>query len=160
MEQFSRAYVTAVATGAGCGVTRIEPDIDSLDLELRRRDIGTPVRSPQVDVQLKATYTDNLHPTSLSYALDKRTYDNLRDPNRGVPCILVVVRIPPRLEDWTHHDEDRLLIRRCGYWVSLRGMPNLPDGQQTRTISIPRTQVFDVVGCDALFARLANGQLP
>jgi hypothetical protein len=72
---------------------------------------------------------------------------------------LVVVVVPSDFSDWTLHSETELALRRCGYWVSLRGEPGLQD-QQYRTVHLPRNQRFDVVGLDALFNRLAAGTMP
>lgn len=154
------AYVTAVASGAGCSVTRIPVDIDSIDINIRRAALGTVVTSPNLDVQLKATHTDCIEGGNVQFALKKRTYDRLRDPNCSSPVILVALHVPRLLEQWTDHSEERLIVKKCAYWRSLKGMPELPEGQKSTTISIPRTQVFDVAGCDALFSRLAAGQDP
>jgi hypothetical protein len=160
MEQFSMAYVTAVASGAGCIVNRIFPDIDSVDVNVRRTSLGTRYSSPSLDVQLKATHTECIVGTEVHFKLDRRTYDRLRDPSASTPSILVVLRVPRLLEEWTHHDEDRLLVRRCAYWRSLKGEPDLPSGQKSTTVVIPRSQVFDVAACDEIFVRLADGQDP
>jgi hypothetical protein len=88
-----------------------------------------------------------------------KNYNELRATNVSISRLLVVVVVPPDLGDWTLHSEDELALRRCGYWLSLRGLPPV-DNQETRTVHLPRNQKFDVVGLDALFTRLANNELP
>lgn len=154
------AYVTAVASGAGCSVTKIEVDIDSIDVNIRRRTEGTAITSPNLDVQLKATHTNCVFGDDIHFKLKRRAYDRLRDPNCSAPAILLVLHVPKLFEEWTDHTEDRLQVRRCAYWRSLKGMPALAVEQKSATIVIPRSQIFDVAGCDALFARLADGKDP
>jgi hypothetical protein len=46
-------------------------------------------------------------------------------------------------------------MRRCGYWLSLRGAP--PTNNETAiTVKIPRIQVFDVAGLTKLMAEIAG----
>jgi hypothetical protein len=46
-------------------------------------------------------------------------------------------------------------MRRCGYWLSLRGAP--PTNNETAiTVKIPRVQVFDVPGVVKLMAEIAG----
>jgi hypothetical protein len=54
---------------------------------------------------------------------------------------------------WTDQDEDRLLLRYCAYWLSLKGMPPT---QNTATIrvAIPRTNVFSVSALTSLMEKV------
>ena len=158
MEQCSRAYVQAVAATAGCTTARPEVDDDSVDLILKRKTVGTPVRSPQLDVQIKSTGRDCIGEKDVSFALKRKNYDELRDPDLAVPRILIVVVMPPNIEHWLDHDEGRLAIKKCCYWISLLGEPEYD--QQSVTVTIPRSQLFNVQSVDAIFTRLAAGGLP
>ena len=159
MEQFSRAYIQAVASAAACTVSRPEIDIDSIDLILKRKTIGTAVRSPQLDVQVKATAADCVAVNEVKFPLKIKNYNELRDPDFSVPRILVVVVMPENIEQWMEHNEDGLALKKCGYWLSLQEAADT-DNEHTITVSIPRTQVFDVNGLDGIFNRLADGQQP
>jgi len=159
IEGFSLAYVRSVAATAGCEVTRVDVDQDSVDLILKRKTIATQVRSPQLDLQVKATTSECLDGTYVRYPLAIKNYNGLRGTNFAVPRVLVVVLIPPNFEDWVDHNEVELAIRRCGYWASLREAPETGNTASV-TISIPRSQVFDPRGLDDMFNRLAGGGLP
>lgn len=159
MEQFSRAYVTAVAAAAGCSTSMPDVDDDSVDLTLRKRTVNTPVRSPKLDIQLKATYADCVNDTHLAYPLSIKNYDELRADNYVVPRILVVVHMKPQIEDWLLHSEGNLALHRCGYWLSLKGKPQVAN-TTSRTVHIPRTQLFSVEGLHEIFERLQNGGAP
>jgi hypothetical protein len=50
-----------------------------------------------------------------------------------------------------------LLMRRCAYWVSLRGLADLPFGQASKTIDIPTANVFDVDALRTLMEKARTG---
>lgn len=159
MEQFSRAYVKAIASVAACNVEWATVDNDSVDGTLRRRTINTPIRSPRLDLQLKATSQDCIREHHVAFTLSMKNYNDLRATNLAVPRILVVAVLPADIADWTQHSEAQLALRKCGYWMTLRGEPDVAN-EVTRTVSLPRHQVFDAAGLNAMFARLEQGQLP
>lgn len=159
MEQFSRAYVTAVAAGAACSILRPEVDDDSIDLVLMRKTTGGQVRSPRLDVQLKATAADCVGAEAVRFQLGIKNYNELQPTNFLIPRILIVVVMPPDIADWVDHDELRLVLRKCGYWISLRDYP-ATDNRSSITLAIPRGQVFSVQSLDDMFCRLAAGGMP
>lgn len=159
MEQFSKAYVKAVASVADCSIDWSTVDNDSVDGTLKRRTHSSTVRSPHLDIQLKSTHTDCIQNNHIVYPLLIKNYDELRSDNLAVPRILVVVLLPDDFSRWTLHTEQEMALRKCGYWVSLRGEP-ATSNMTSKTVHIPRQQVFDVIGLDAIFNRLESGGLP
>jgi hypothetical protein len=158
-QEFSKAYVKAVA--AACGYATKDPSVDddSVDLCLAARGGGGTVRSPQLDMQLKCTARQVVAEGTVNFPLDVKNYEELRPTNFMVPRILVVVVVPDGVESWISHTENELLLRHCGYWYSLRGMPATVNAE-TVTVNIPRTQVFNVASLNAIMQRIANGGLP
>jgi hypothetical protein len=89
--------------------------------------------------------------------LSIKNYNDLRLTDLMVPRILVVVLVPPDIEDWLVHTEHEMLIRRCGYWVSLLGQP--PTDNETRiTVDIPRTNMFTPETLTAMMQQIHNGE--
>ncbi|MEO5362949.1 MAG: DUF4365 domain-containing protein [Magnetococcus sp. DMHC-8] len=160
-EQFSAAYVRAVAATAGYGVHRPDPDDDSVDLTIAARGGHGTIRSPRLDIQLKCTANAefNAEQTSFTFPLPIKNYDDLRGDDVMVPRLLVVVRVPNELSQWTEVTEDRLLLRHCGYWVSLRGAASTTN-TTSQTILIPREQMFTVDGLKNLMTRIGQGDAP
>ena len=80
-EQFSKAWVRALAAVAGYNITTCEVDDDSIDLGFagNRRD-GVDVKSPKLDIQLKCATNDDEHGTHLSYPLKMKNYDDPEIP--------------------------------------------------------------------------------
>lgn len=151
-EALSRAYAAAVAAGAGYVTAVPDLDRDSIDVCFSA---GGAVR-PNIHAQLKSTI--NLRPSGgeLKYVLKRKNYDDLRAPTQ-VPRILVVLALPKLQKSWLSITLQRLVLKRCAYWVSLRGKAELPVKQQTVTISIPDTNIFDVDALTGLMEKARHG---
>ena len=150
-ERFSLAYINAVAVRAGYEMLEPHVDIDSADGIL----ISTIGRRPSIYFQAKATSRPLLKDDHLVFPLPLKNFDDLRAETVH-PRILVVVLLPENEEDWMQQDEERLLLRRCGYWLSLRGASG--SGNQTSvSVIVPRAQVFDAGQLRLMMDRAAVG---
>jgi len=151
------AYLQAVTSAAGFYFQIADRgfDKDGVDaMVLHRGRLGVR-KSPRLDIQVKAHQSAKLEADPFAEVLDIKTYDELRDTTYQVPRILVVVLVPVDVSDWLAHSEGELVIRRCGYWLSLQGAP--PTSHETAiTVKIPRLQVFDVAGLTRLMAEIAS----
>jgi hypothetical protein len=94
MEEFSKAYVHAVAAATGYKVfPSANPDNDSIDLSIGTRGDFGKIRSPRVDVQLKC-WGGELNGNWFSFPLKIKNYEDLRHTNYMIPRILIVVIVP------------------------------------------------------------------
>jgi hypothetical protein len=135
-EWFSRAFVTAVSAAAGYTVEFRLNDVDGVDATIYDGGVS-------VDLQLKATSSPTKTDEFVSHDLDVRTYDLLRGV-RSSPGYLAVVVLPKQLSRWLHHTRERLLLRHCGYWLDLSGLPSTTNTSTVRihlplenTLSVP-----------------------
>ena len=158
-EQYSIAYVRAIASVAGFTVEVRSVDIDSIDLAIIADSEYLLYVSPSLEVQLKCTARDVLREHDLHFPLPKRNYDGLRRTNQFTPRILVVLVVPEKLNDWTVPSEEHLLLRHCAYWYSLYGQPERPN-TATVTVRIPRQQIFDVESLQKLLQSIGEGTPP
>jgi Domain of unknown function (DUF4365) len=158
-EQFSLAYIRAVASVAGFNTSKPDVDDDSIDLSVSARGPQHTVRAPHVDMQVKGPVDFRSCEEHISYSIKLKNYNDLRDATVMIPRILVVVCLPQTLDDWLYHEEAGLTLRRCGYWVSLRGKPP-SDNQHTVTVELPRLQQFTVGSLQAIMDRIGAGGLP
>lgn len=158
-EQFSEAYVRAVAAVAGYAVYRPEVDDDSVDLGLAARGGGGSRRSPRLEMQLKCTEQEVLQDDGLHWPLELKNYNDLRGGDLCVPRILVVVVVPQKLDDWICQSEVELAMRRCGYWLSLRDHPET-DNKSSVTVVMPRGHVFSVEALCQLMQDVGYGGAP
>ncbi len=155
-EQFSFAYIRAVATVAGYKVTREEVDDDSVDLTISETGGGGTVRSPKLDLQAKCTENPNSENGALSFDLKVKNYDDLRRDNVLVPRILILVVVPTNIDDWLRQTDSELTLYRCGYWVSLRGRPETTNTSTVR-VELPRIQIFSVDSLRDIMSQIGEG---
>ena len=154
-EQFSHAYVRAVAAVAGFAVAIPEVDEDSIDMTLSGRGVnGLPLR-PKLDIQLKCTSDDIIRGDQMVYPLKRKNHDEPRITEFLAPRLPVVVHVPRSEDEWLRRSEEELTMRRCGYWASLYGMAKTTN-VSTVTIQLPRANVFDVAGLTGLMGRAAR----
>lgn len=156
MEEFSYAYVHAVASVAGYSVERIKVDYDSIDLLIKSDDDSGEFTSPQIDCQLKSTGQARvIHDDAIKFPLPMKNYRKLRGTKNYIERILVVVVVPPQVNDWITQSDERLAMCHCGYWTSLKGYPESQNIDNV-TIEIPKTQQFSVDTLKQLINRIAS----
>ncbi len=150
-ERLSLSYIHAVAARAGFELMEPRIDIDSVDGLLK----STTGRRPQIDFQAKATSQPLLHAQSLTFPLPIKNYNDLRAETIN-PRILIVVALPTDEAEWLVQDEDQMVLRRCGYWVSLRGCADT-ENLTSVSVELPRSQIFDAMQLQGMMARAAVG---
>lgn len=153
-EALSRAYIAAIAAGAGYVTAQMDFDRDGVDVQIRA---GGLMR-PSLDVQLKATI--NLGAAaggSFRYPLKRRNYDLLREQSM-VPRILVLLDLPTDKSDWMSVAPEQLVMRRCAYWVNLAGFAETQN-KETVTISVYCANQFHVDGLKALMDKARTGAI-
>jgi hypothetical protein len=158
-EQFSNVYLQAVTTVAGYSVYKPSVDDDSVDWGVAAKGATGPIRAPRLELQLKSTSSDIQDDKSIRYRLKLKNYDDLRMDDFAIPRILVVVLIPKTPEDWLTQSETKLCIRGCGYWISLRGMPETPNTNSVN-VTIPKTNQFTVAALQSIMERISQGVQP
>lgn len=124
---------------------------------VKRGKLGT-TRSPWLGLQVKSK-AGEVEEDPFPYDLEMKNYDELRDTAWQVPRILVVVIVPENAQEWLAQSEAELVLRRCGYWLSLRDEPAVTN-TSTRRVHIPRGNVFDVKHVKQLMQRVADGGSP
>lgn len=151
-EQFSLAYIRAVAAQAGYQISRPELDNDSVDGTLIA-DFG---RRPRIDFQAKATSQQIKRGDNIHFALKIKNYDDLRSETR-TPRLLIVVLMPKEKSRWLTQTQEQLCLRYCGYWVSLEGHQEVSNTTSI-TVHIPLVNMFNVEQLDDLMTKAEKGQ--
>ena len=152
-EQFSFAYITAVASQAKVQVELRRLDDDGIDGQLIS-DQGT---EPRIDFQAKSTFQPVEHTDHISFPLKVENYDRLIKKT-SAPRILIVTIVPPTRDEWLHQNTERLLARRCAYWEDLKGRQPTAN-RETITIEIPKSQIFSPENLADLMRRADTGDL-
>jgi hypothetical protein len=136
-EQFSDAFLLAIAAGAGCAVGRPSPDNDSVDWTLSCR---LP-RRPKIDIQLKSTSAGGGSEKEIRYRLKAKNCRELSLPDLVVPRLLVLVVVPEDVEDWLCFSPRSLTLHKAAYWLSLAGGKKLSNSKSFM-VSIPGSNLF------------------
>ena len=158
-EALSRAYIHAIAgrCGMSCGSPEFDYGIDMTVLEIEHQDGQYTETGFRIDIQVKSCTTSLVTESSILYDLDVRTYALLRGSPALFPKILVLLVLPENEEDWTIQDEDGLTLRRCAYWISLRGMPKTSNVKTIR-VTIPRANIFSTLALRELMNKVRAGE--
>jgi hypothetical protein len=152
-EQFSTAYLWAIASMAECSLSKPSVDDDSVDWTLSSKIIG----KPKIDIQMKCTeLIPATPPEYISFRLKAKNYADLIVTELMVPRILVVVSVPEDAAEWMSETSEELVLRRCARWISLRGKPE-SDNSASVTIRIPTTNLFTVASLNSIMEMAARG---
>jgi hypothetical protein len=160
--EISYAYLHAVAShaAAGCQVATRAFDGNGIDAHITAWGPfpdGGYIEEVDLHIQLKATTIEpvikNGQITYFIKGIDR--YNDLRKETVSIHSILIVMFLPELLNDWLAIDPNNLLMRKCAYWVSLRGAPE-SNNETGQTISIPQNQIFDTNNLQNIFATLSR----
>jgi Domain of unknown function (DUF4365) len=152
-EQFSDAFLLAIAAAAGCASSRPVPDNDSIDWTLSCR----LSRRPKLDIQLKSTIHPKVEAGDIRYRLKMKNYNDLILEDLVAPRILVLVTVPRRVEDWLCLTPDNLLLRYSAYWESLAGAPRMRNNKSCTVIIRERNLLTPAV-LRSLMMRINDGE--
>ena len=151
-ECFGDAFLLAIAGVAGCAVSLRRPDDDSIDWTLSCR----LSRRPKIDIQMKTWTGYDGSSDPIRYPLKRKNYDDLILTDVLAPRILILVTIPEDIGEWIALSTEQLVLRRCGYWVSLAGLPQT-DNETSVTVSVPPTNVLTVAALKEMMERINAG---
>lgn len=160
MEDMSEAYLRALCAADGYSVEKGNHDNDGVDITVtcKGKPLDTCKRSsPKLDIQLKSSYSKvTVNPDgSISYPLEVKNYNWLIDTSRILPFILVVFHMTEDENLWLEHTVDWLKIKKCAYWISLRGKPATTN-TSTITITIPSANILNQHSLKDLMVKIAN----
>lgn len=144
-EEFSYAYIYAVVSAAGysCQIATRPMDIGGIDIIISGEEQEFSLYPPRLEVQVKSTSIAVIDNEFIRYPLKLKNYNELRKSRTLVPKILVIILIPDNPTEWVNQSEEQLCLRRCGYWLSLKGQPATQNTESV-TVYLPRQQLFTV----------------
>lgn len=134
-------------------------DDDSIDMGIASRASRGSVKSPRLELQLKCSSSFSTNSDSIPFRLSVKNFTDLRGEDFQVPRILVLVLVPENVEDWLMQSSEEMVLRHCGYWLSLREEPET-NNENNITISIPKNQPFTVNALRDLMSMISNGGKP
>jgi len=158
-EEFSIAWLYAIASVAGYCVQNIRVDNDSIDALIRQKGNGNVYpKLDHISVQLKCTYAKIPKKSKISFPLSIKNYEDLRG-KRMIPRILIVLHVPPSIKKWLEHNGEYVTLRNCAYWTSLKGQP-ASKNKRSVTVPIPVKQELTVKELGKMMDLAAKGKGP
>ena len=137
-EQFSLAYVHAVAACAGYQLELPSSQRDGIDGHISS-DIGL---SPIIQFQAKSSARDLLRDDGVHFPLPITNFRTLQKDTKN-KRILIVVMLPEDPAEWMLRDNKQLCLRGSGYWVSVRDQDDSAN-KETVTVLVPSANPFDI----------------
>lgn len=159
-EQLSFNYVHAIAATSSFSCEKVTVDRDSVDVTIRAK--GKLVEdaetfSPTLDLQLKSEVEPDISNGKVKHDLKIKNYEELRGERYDSNRILVLLARPDDPVDWLSCTPEQLIARRCCYWYSLRGLPDV-DNEATRRVKIPEEQRLTPDSLEMLMQTIARGE--
>ena len=156
-EQFSKAYINAIAAQAGLNNAQPSVDDDSVDLVLIGRNFSGKIRNPHLELQLKCTSRELIKDDVIKFPLAIKNYNDLRGEDLLCPRYLVVLLVPDNVDEWSELRNDELVLRNTCYWVSIRTLPD-KNNESTVTVNIPLSQKLTMDSLLELMRFASNGE--
>lgn len=158
--ELSVAYLQAIAARNrfSCAISPRTMDNNGIDATLHGVDnFGGVLTEITLHVQLKATVKQPaIQDGKFSFCLDSiELYNKLRSTTVSVPKILVVLFLPSDQPEWLKHSPEELCIRKCAYWVSLKGAPESTN-KTGITVYIPERQALSPEELKRIFVLLSH----
>lgn len=157
-EQFSIGFVHLVVAAAGYWIKRHDTDYDGVDVTIVSSSEWRTYYCPEFELQVKCTSQHGrLSPDCLTWAMDAGPYKKLTHPKRYTKAYLAVLLVPHDAHVWLAQDEDWLLTESRMYWVAASDLEPIEEGAASKTIRLPRSNLFDVEQLHGIMQSVGDG---
>lgn len=165
-ENFSCAYVRAIAAHVGLNVLQTENDF-GIDISFtkitsyqpRSKKRGKRFLDDPHDVplrfQIKSTKNWNFVDDMVRCKLEAKAYDDAVYARGKLPLLMMC--LPPTFDEWLCQDEQCLQLRHCCYYWKPSADATMTSNDSTKTILIPRRQQFTPEALTELFMARQRG---
>lgn len=149
--RLSVAYLQAIASEVCCNFAEVVPDTSKIDVTLTNEVVRIPL-----SIQLKTIVGTTPGTKGYSLSIEKELHDTLRQPD-PYPRLLALLVLPPDSDDWLELDSDALKLKRCMYWLSLRGERAVTTASVT--VHFPVSQQLTPARLREMYIALSKGDL-
>lgn len=159
-EQLSRAYTESISAYAGimCSKPQYDYGIDGTfqDVEYDAVYKRYSETGFGIDFQLKASVNVTNKKGYIIYDLEVKNYRDLIKTKIGTPRILILYSLPRDRSTWIEHLSDGMIMRKCAWWCSLKGMNDVNNKEKIR-ITIPENQILTSSELIRLMSKVKGG---
>ncbi|MFT7841443.1 DUF4365 domain-containing protein [Saccharothrix sp. BKS2] len=159
-EQFSLAFVQMVAAAAGCSIKRHDTDYDGVDITVVSSAEHEKFYCPEFEFELQLKCTSRhelLTETHLAWPVEAEPFRKLTHPKRYNEAYLGVLLLPDGPDPWLELSEAGLATRNRLYWERAANLGTLPEDRGSRTVHLPRSDLFGVEGLLGIMRTIGEG---
>jgi hypothetical protein len=165
-ENFSFAYIRAIAAHAGLDVFRAENDLgidisfvtttayQTLSLKRGKRLLVDPHAMP-LHFQVKSTKNWIFVDDMVRCRLEAKAYDDAVYARGALPLLMMC--LPATFDEWLGQDEMCLQLRNCCYYWKPSASDTMTRNDSSKTILIPRAQKFTPQALTELYMARQRG---
>ncbi|GHH37965.1 DUF4365 domain-containing protein [Lentzea cavernae] len=157
-EQFSLAFVRMIAAAAGCSIKSHETDYDGVDITIASSTEYVKYYCPEFELQLKCTTQQSLlRDSDFLWRMERGPFLKLTHGKRYNEAFLGVLVIPRDDEPLLRTGERHLITRSRMYWEHAKLLGEIDDGAASKTVRLPRTNLFGVGSLQSAMQRVGEG---
>ncbi|WP_157978769.1 MULTISPECIES: DUF4365 domain-containing protein [Nocardia] len=127
-----------------------------------QRETGTVqsrIHSPRGSGGLKCTTQHRrLGAEHLTWSLERERFIKLVNPKRFIPALLAVLLIPENADELLDLSEAGLTSASRMYWEYAANLGGIDDDKASKTVHLPRRNLFDVEGLQAIMRTIGEGE--
>lgn len=157
-EDLGQAYVSAVAAKAGFNLSSDKHDYgyDGTVKDVANRGGRFVNTGFGFDYQLKSSSNVTFNDDCLVYDLESKNYNDLTAEEGLFPKVLILFVLPKDEADWLTVTSNEMILKRCAWWCSLKGLPQT-ENESTKRISIPIGQIFSPSAAIEIMEKVKGG---
>lgn len=157
MEDLQTAYVSAVIAHAGYRTNTPSGKEYGSDLIVskvkqmpngRFTDTGL-----NINLQLKSCTNAFFEGERVVFDLDSEAYNKIAGWEGVSPCLLLLFKMPKRIQGWLTVEETGLRLSDCCYWVTLS---QVTANLSQKRVKVPRVNVFNKQALDHVFNHVSK----
>ena len=156
MEQYSVAFLHAIATRARCKLEHLKVDDEQVDVTLRQKANHLKFQRTMIDVQIKCTGQAVVQADGVHFSIQRSQYEGLKE-KAYLQKILIVVAVDPDFDQWMDLSPTDILMRGQAFWISTAAMPELAANVQSQTVVLPLANEFNVDQLLDMLKRVGDG---
>ncbi|MEV8639496.1 DUF4365 domain-containing protein, partial [Streptosporangium sp. NPDC051023] len=151
-------YVRMVAAAAGASVKSHATDLDGVDITIASSAEYETFYCPQFELQLKCTSQSRIfYEDHVAWTMKAGPFRRLTNPKRHIPAYLGILYVPEESDAWMAQDEEQLLVSSRMYWQKATELGTSTDTQDTKTVHLPRSNLFDVEQLRGIMKTIGDG---
>lgn len=152
-------FVRMVTAAAGCSIKSHDTDYDGVDITIVASTEYETWYCPEIELQLKCTTQHSLlRDDYLEWSIKRKPFLKLTHPKRYNGAFLGVLLIPADHEQLLDLTEDGFASASRMYWEHSSRLGEIGDGLDSKTVRLPRSNLFDVEGLKGIMQRIGDNE--